>query len=1073
MSATLIHVKDPFHPGFSREHFSIQPGDLLTDLAPDTTTPFIILVNGEAKLRDTWSYQVKANDLVVVVYLPRGGRGGSNPLRIVAMLAVAVMAPYLSGLIQGTALGANLATFAVGNVTYGNLLTAAIGIAGTALVNVLLPPAKLPSSLQNNSLAAPSPTYSLNAQGNSARLEQAIPVQYGRMIAYPDFAAQPYTEYAGNEQYLFQLLCLGQGEYKIESIRIEDTAIDNFDEIEYEVIEPNGTVTLFPTNVVSSVEIAGQELLSGSYIGPFILNAAGTQINAVAFDIVLPRGLYYFAPGGTLNAVSLTIQLEVREIDDDGVAIGSWVNLGIKTYTAKTTTPQRYSERFDITLGRYEIRATRTDTKQTDSAYGHEVVWSGARGYMPETRDFGNVTLIAMRMKASNNLSQLASRRINIISTRKLPIWNGSTWSAPTVTNSIAWALADAAKNTVYGGNLTDARIDLATLLELDSLWSSRDDTFNGRFDNTLTFWEAISQIAITGRTKPYMQGGILRFTRDGAQATPIALYSMRNIIKGSFALEYLLPTDETADAVAVSYFDGTFWAPRRVLANLPTSSAERPVKMDLFGVTNRDQAYREGVYQAASNKYRRKLIKFRTEMEGFIPSLGDLIAIQHDMPAWGQHAEVVSTEFAQNDLRRSGGFPNTLWWIRAGIGGVSANVTTTPDGKTNADKLYEDTSNTHYLYQNIDLIAGMPYVGAIYVKAVERTKMQLRLGNANMSSLSERANATFDLSTGTVVSSSVPESDRGIIDMGDGWYRVWVRATAVGTGVGYFFIYLADASGNIVYTGDGSSGIYIWGAQMSQTDAVGTYVHTKDEPASATVLNLSDELEFNSDGVSTHYIGMRNKDGSILGPYEVTWAAPKAVAFDGSLPVMPYTGNDYERTHITFGWSETWRQEAKVISIKPLGLYEVEIEAINEDPSVHTAEIGLIAPPIQTSQLTTLYTKPVIADLVLRSSASDTSKALLTWTPAPGASSYQIEMSSGTDPYATDLEWTRVGETSASNFAVTALYGAQTLIRVRAIGLAVGPWVTLLFGENADYMWVNSTDLMWDANSATLMWRY
>ena len=45
----------------------------------------------------------------------------------------------------------------------------------------------------------------------------------------------------------------------------------------------------------------------------------------------------------------------------------------------------------------------------------------------------------------------------------------------------------------------------------------------------------------------------------------------------------------------------------------------------------------------AAANRYRRRIITFATEMEGFIPSLGDLIAITHDMPAWGQAYGVLS----------------------------------------------------------------------------------------------------------------------------------------------------------------------------------------------------------------------------------------------------------------------------------------------------------------------------------------------------------------------------------------------------------------------------------------------
>ena len=88
--------------------------------------------------------------------------------------------------------------------------------------------------------------------------------------------------------------------------------------------------------------------------------------------------------------------------------------------------------------------------------------------------------------------------------------------------------------------------------------------------------------------------------------------------------------------------------------------------------------------------------------------------------------------------------------------------------------------------------------------------------------------------------------------------------------------------------------------------------------------------------------------------------------------------------------------------------------------------------------------------------------------------------MAYGTSTLDTDLVWTRVGETSATNFAVTAIYGSATLIRVRAIGIAVGPWVTLLYGSSADYMWSATTsDLMWDTTtspgdgSLVDMWSY
>ncbi len=883
MLAHAVIVRDPFNPAISREFLEMTEPTRISALAIPGDSPFIILRNGAAVLRADWEQEIMSGDVFSVVVLPQGGGGGgSNPLKTILMLAVVIMAPQFGAMVGEWAVGSGLAETVGGWQMATALGTGAAMMGGSMLVNALIPPPKPPSTMQAAQMAAASPTYNLQAQGNSARIDAAIPEHFGRLRVFPDFAALPYVEYAGNEQYLYSLLCIGRGSYSVEAVQIEDSPVSSFAEITYEIIAPGGSLTMFPANVATSGEVSGQELLLGSYIGPFAANAAGTQANYLGFDVVLPRGLYHVnQTTGALETMSLTVQCECRPIDDNGVptGAGTWTNLGTTTYSYATTTPQRASIRYAVGAARYQCRMTRTDTKQTDTTYGHEVVWAGLRAYLPETRNFGDVTLLAMRMRASNNLSQQSSRKVNVIATRKLPIWNGSTWSAPTATSSIAWAFAYVCKVAVV-----DSRIDLAGLLDLDSVWAARGDTFDGRFDNALSLWEALTKIAGSGRAKPYMQGGIVRLARDASQSIPVALFSMRNILRGSFSVHYLMPTEETADAVETSYFDRNYWASRRVLSKLAGSAAAKPVKVDLFGVTDRNQAFREGVYQAACNRYRRKIIKFQTEMEGFIPSFGDLIAISHDMPQWGQFAEVLAYD--------------------------------------------------------------------------------------------------------------------------------------------------------------------------SQT----------------LTLTVSEPLVFTT---GTHYVGLRKRDGSISGPYAVT-AGPSdhQVYLSTTLDFTPYTGMDEERTHIVFGPGETWRQPAKVVSVKPRGLYSVEIECVNEDVSVHTAENGLTAPPINYSQLPTNYTAPVISSLNLKSSTSDVSKVLATWTPAPGADTYQIEMASGTDPNAANLMWTRVGETSANNWAVTALYGAQTLIRVRGVGLVAGPWSTLFYGSVSDYMWVNDAANMWNANSATLMWK-
>ncbi len=631
MRATLITCRDPFRPHQSREITPLRRRRRLRALAPKTRQPHICLLNGRPVLRAEWGRKVRDGDVVAFVVLPQGG-GGSNPMRLLLLIAVIYLSVQFGPQV-GAALGFSGATAAAVGQTV-------IMTAGNILVNALVPPPRMDMGGWGNA-QAPSPTYSLSASGNQARLGGPIPVIYGRHLVYPDVAAQPYVEYGGNEQYLYQLHVIGQGYHDIEAIRIEDTPIANFDEIESQVVQPGEAVTLFPTQVTTSIEVSGQELLKDQTLGPFVANASGTMANVIGIDVIAPRGLYYAEDSGTLSRRSATWTVEARAIDGDGQPIGSWVVLGSETLSAATTTPQRVSYRYGVSQGRYEVRATRTNAKLTGTRESNEIAWGSLRAYLVSGNTYGNLTLLALRMRASNNLSSLASRKINCIVTRKLPTWDGSAWSSPVATANPAWALADIARAS-YGAGLADARIDLDGLQALAGEWTTRGDECNLVFDSQTTIWQALQTAARTGRAFPFLQGGMLRIYRDSQQTLPAGMFTPRNMLRNSFKLTYRMPSEEQADAVDVEYFDRLSWSWKTVRAALPDSSSSRPVKLKLPGVTSRTHAWREGVYMAACNRYRRRFVSFSTEMEGFIPSLGDLVTVTHDMPRWGQSSEVV-----------------------------------------------------------------------------------------------------------------------------------------------------------------------------------------------------------------------------------------------------------------------------------------------------------------------------------------------------------------------------------------------------------------------------------------------
>ena len=724
MTATVLVVTNPFDRVAGRLVLPIVAdqtvGDLLTEagIAPARWADGPeVLVDGIALPSDIFAVRViRPGELVSVIRWPRGGGGGGggkSPLRTILTIAVMVAAAASGGAAAGL-IGLEGSATIFGSFTVANAVGGVLAMAGAALVNTVIPApsAAIPSESWGSagSSPAPSPTYSLQAQGNQGRLGQPIPVIYGRHQIYPDLAATPYEEYIDNDQYLFQLHVIGQGQYDIEKICIEDTPISSFDEVSTELIPPGATITLFDARVVTAGEVSGQELkapndlIAGSdgIIGPFMATAVGTQAGAIGVDMVMDRGLYYANDSGALDQRSISWRVEAQTVDDAGIGVGAWTLLGNHTVTNATTTPIRQSTRYPVTPGRYQVRAIRTDTKDTSSRAGHSILWAALRAYVPGQPDFGPVTLLAVKMRATDNLSARSSRKINVIVTRKLPVWSATGgWSDLQPTRSIAWAFANACR-AEYGAKLADARLDLKALVALDAVWTARGDFFDAVFDSPVTVWEALARIARCGRAVPIPQGGVVRIVRDAPQTLPVAMFGPRNIVKGSFKLGYIMPGDNTADGVTVEYYSSVTWKPDDVTQALADSKLANPAKVTLFGCTGRDQAAREGLYMAANNRYRRRMITFSTELDGMIPTYGDLIAITHDMPRWGQGGEIVGYAGDRLDLSEpldwTDGAPHYIALRRRDGGLAGPYKVAAVDGAPSAVRLVEPLTITPYI---------------------------------------------------------------------------------------------------------------------------------------------------------------------------------------------------------------------------------------------------------------------------------------------------------------------------------------------------------------------------------------
>ena len=188
-----------------------------------------------------------------------------------------------------------------------------------------------------------------------------------------------------------------------------------------------------------------------------------------------------------------------------------------------------------------------------------------------------------------------------------------------------------------------------------------------------------------------------------------------------------------------------------------------------------------------------------------------------------------------QNLLTYSEQFDNAAWIKNSTT--ITVNATTAPDGTQNADKIVESLATVAHNVQQINV--GLPlttYTYSFFAKAAERNRIAVWLRGT---SSTNRYDVGFNLTNGSVfggtLSGNFTSPSATITTVGNGWYRCVVTAT---TGAGETAIqvltYLLDAvqpPNNAAYEGNGTSGAFIYGAQLNIGSSPLPYAVTTTTP--------------------------------------------------------------------------------------------------------------------------------------------------------------------------------------------------------------------------------------------------
>lgn len=683
---TLVHLHDPFDPTNRsvhrlarpvtvrrlvqkhkalRRHTQVyRPGGVYGNRrVREFSRSTFALLNGAPLARKQWKRATVGPDDVLVFAAcpqPKGG-GGSRMVLMAVIIVAAAVATWWAGGAGGAAAAAALGV-SQGVIIGGTAL--AVAAVGYGLMALFAPPPPPTAAGQTGFAGATpssSPTYSIGAQGNYARLEQPIPEILGRHRVFPDFVTTPYVTYLDNDQYLHHILGVGIGEYEFDetSIKLGDTPITSYASIEWAKIEPGA---LSDTDIaderwLTNTDLADVELPDADegsdWEGPYA-TGAGALVDRIEVDFAAPRGLWAFNTGsGGLDGAGKTVDYDIRAqlIDDLGIPTGdpdTWEDLGSFSKSGTKQDALRWSEAIVLPeAGRWQIECRRTDTKDTSINAGHELHLIGLRARLIVRRTFADMTCIALKMKATGDLNSAQSRAFNLVVTRKLPTWDGvsaMTDDAPVATTNPCDAFAHIARSS-NGARLTDDQIDLEGLYALYDSFDEQGWQFNFVFDQAVTLNEALSRVGRAVVAQQVTQGGKLRLVRDVAVTAPVAMFGPRNVAPGSLDIQYAMPDSTAADAVVGSYIDDRIWKPADITAAFDDSAQERPARVTLHGVTVRSQAWANVWWLARQNRYRRRTVSFSAPMEGLAVLFGDGVSFSHDVPKWGQTLEVIDLD--------------------------------------------------------------------------------------------------------------------------------------------------------------------------------------------------------------------------------------------------------------------------------------------------------------------------------------------------------------------------------------------------------------------------------------------
>ncbi|WP_041742280.1 host specificity factor TipJ family phage tail protein [Collimonas fungivorans] len=384
------------------------------------------------------------------------------------------------------------------------------------------------------------------------------------------------------------------------------------------------SVNTWPSSVFApgaSVQIAGRTNYTDWVTLPIV------DRTEVWCNVTAPNGMFK-DDGGGKAATSVNFSIEIERLT------AALVPTGIVETVSGTLSGSVQDERADTIehatswTGPARVRMRRTSAYDYDFGGGiqDEIKWTDlySASYIDRS-EFGNKTTIHTVTQATARATAVKTRQLNCLASRKLPIFDGTSFSGTLDANGrLIFGVIGATSKIVdiIAAVSSDPKIgrrDLATEIDMAQIWSVQQklDAWNvncGQFnftfdtDNT-SFEETITSIANAGFCIAYRQNGKIRLAFDQKQTSSTALFTHRNKKPNAETITRNFSSDAEYDGVEFIYVDPD--SDQSETITLPLNGIYTKLKkFEIAGIRSYEQAW------LRANREYQKLIGQRISIE-------------------------------------------------------------------------------------------------------------------------------------------------------------------------------------------------------------------------------------------------------------------------------------------------------------------------------------------------------------------------------------------------------------------------------------------------------------------------